>query len=136
MTNVERKRIVLAGRAAASLGSSFWRWRLASQGYEVVVLSRSSQSAVVTPTRSVVWDARTLGPWRAELEGAAAVVNLTGRSVNCRYNAENRRLIMESRVLSTRVIGEAIAGCAHSPAVWLNASTATIYKQPLRPCDG
>jgi hypothetical protein len=56
------------------------------------------------------------------------VINLAGRSVNCRYNAANRRLILESRVLSTRVLGEAIAGCAEPPPTWLNASTATIYK--------
>lgn len=62
------------------------------------------------------------------MEGSAAVINLCGRSVDCRYNEANRRLILESRVLSTRVLGEAIGQCAEPPAVWLNASTATIYK--------
>jgi uncharacterized protein (TIGR01777 family) len=73
------------------------------------------------------WDGRTLSAWASELEGADAVINLTGRSVNCRYTARNRREIMDSRVDSTRVVGEAIARAARPPRVWLQASTATIY---------
>jgi uncharacterized protein (TIGR01777 family) len=61
------------------------------------------------------------------LDGANVVVNLAGRSVNCRYNAENRRLIKESRVDSTRVVGQAIAQARQPPPVWLQMSTATIY---------
>ena len=83
--------------------------------------------------RPVGWDACTLGPWQHELEGALAVVNLTGKSVNCRYNARNRREIMDSRVNSTRVIGQAIASCEAPPKVWLNASTATVYKHTFGP---
>jgi len=94
------------------------------QGDEVVVLSRSPR---LEPWRSVLWDGRTLGPWQAEIDGADAVINLAGRSVNCRYTAANRREIIESRVLSTRVVGEAIARAKHPPRVWLQASTATIY---------
>src|SRR5262249_25698616 len=67
-------------------------------GHEVVVLSRKPQSA---PWRVAAWDARTLGAWAGELEDAAVVLNLAGRSVNCRYNAENRRAIKESRLDST-----------------------------------
>jgi uncharacterized protein (TIGR01777 family) len=59
------------------------------------------------------------------------VINLAGRSVNCRYNTANRREIMESRVLSTRAVGQAIIGAARPPALWLNASTATIYRHAL-----
>jgi uncharacterized protein (TIGR01777 family) len=95
-----------------------------ADGHEVVVLSRKPGQA---PWRVVAWDAATLGDWVAELEGAAAVINLAGRSVNCRYNAENRRLIKESRVASTRIVGEAIARAKRPPPVWLQASTATIY---------
>jgi uncharacterized protein (TIGR01777 family) len=118
------KRIILAG-GSGLLGRLLAR-SLADKGYEITILTRSPQGRAAS--RSIGWDARTLGPWRQELEGAAAVINLTGRSVNCRYNALNRRLILESRVLSTRVLGEAIAGCAAPPPAWLNASTATIYK--------
>src|SRR5258706_203367 len=93
-------------------------------GHEVTVLSRSPQSA---PWQIVAWDAQTLGPWAGEFDGADVVINLAGRNVNCRYNAENRRAIKESRVNSTRVIGEAIARVQRPPRVWLQASTATIY---------
>jgi uncharacterized protein len=117
-------RLVLAGGSGV-LGTLLAR-ALSGKGYEITVLTRSPQEGGAV--RSVGWDGRTPGPWRQELEGAAAVINLTGRSVNCRYNETNRRLILESRVLSTRVLGEAIAGCAKPPPTWLNASTATIYK--------
>jgi uncharacterized protein (TIGR01777 family) len=92
--------------------------------HEVVVLSRRPTAA---PWRVVAWDAKTPGPWMAELDGADVVINLAGRSVNCRYNAANRREIMESRVDSTRVVGQAIGRAARPPRVWLQASTATIY---------
>jgi uncharacterized protein len=92
--------------------------------HEVVVLSRTPHKA---PWRIVAWDAERLGPWTRELDGADVVVNLAGRSVNCRYTAENRRLIKDSRVNSTRVVGEAIAASARPPRVWLQMSTATIY---------
>jgi uncharacterized protein len=95
-----------------------------NRGDEVIVLSRSPQGA---PWRVVQWDAETLGDWAAELDGGDVVINLAGRSVNCRYNAENRKLIKESRVNSTRVVGEAIARAIRPPKVWLQASTATIY---------
>jgi len=62
-----------------------------------------------------------------EVDGSDVVINLTGRSVNCRYTPANRREILESRVLSTRAVGQAIAQAARPPRVWLQASTATIY---------
>lgn len=97
---------------------------LAAGGHEVVVLSRTPGPA---PWRVVPWDAETVGGWAAEFDGADAVVNLAGRSVNCRYTAANRRLILDSRVNSTRAVGAAIAGSARPPRVWLQMSTATIY---------
>ena len=81
----------------------------------------------------MAWDARTLGLWQPALDGAAALVNLTGKSVNCRYNQRNRAEILDSRVDSTRVLGEAIGQCAHPPPVWLNAGTATIYRHTFGP---
>jgi uncharacterized protein len=119
------RRIVIAG------GSGFVG-RLLGKGlvagnHEVVVLTRSPGEAG-SAIRKVHWDGSTLGDWVRELESAAALVNLTGRSVNCRYNEPNRREILESRIQSTRILGEAIARCNHPPPVWLNASTATIYK--------
>jgi uncharacterized protein len=97
----------------------------AKDGHDVVVLSRGKAKA--GSWRIVPWDAASLGSWAAELEGADAVINLAGKNVNCRYTAKNRRLIMDSRVNSTRVVGEAIVRCNRPPRVWLQASTATIY---------
>jgi uncharacterized protein (TIGR01777 family) len=95
-----------------------------ADGREVVVLSRSPAKA---PWRTVGWDGETIGAWAAEIDGADVVINLAGRSVNCRYNAENRRQILESRLKSTRAVGRAIARASRPPRVWLQASTATIY---------
>jgi uncharacterized protein (TIGR01777 family) len=91
------------------------------------LLARAPSPQSGGPARAVAWDARTLGPWAAELDGADVVINLAGRNVNCRYSEANRREIMDSRVDSTRVVGEAIAAAKHAPPVWLQASTATIY---------
>ncbi|MCA9070983.1 MAG: TIGR01777 family oxidoreductase, partial [Planctomycetaceae bacterium] len=89
-----------------------------------VVLSRNPQNA---PWRVVAWDGETTGQWADEVEGADVVINLAGRSVNCRYHDQNRRAIMESRIQSTRAVGEAIQAASDPPRVWLQASTATIY---------
>jgi uncharacterized protein len=90
-------------------------------GDDVVVLSRRGGEG------SIAWDGRTLGPWTSSIDRADVVINLAGRSVNCRYHAGNREEIVRSRVESTRVIGEAIAQANQPPRVWLQASTATIY---------
>ncbi len=115
-------KVVLPG-GSGLLGTILAR-ALVHRGHEVVVLSRHPRPA---PWPVVAWDAATLGPWAGALDGADAVINLAGRSVNCRYNATNRREILESRVLSTRVVGDAIARAVRPPRLWLQASTATIY---------
>ena len=92
--------------------------------HEVVVLSRRPLSR---PWRIVPWDGVSSGAWQREVDGCDVVINLAGRSVNCRYGARNRREILDSRVLSTRIVGRAIARAARPPAVWLQSSTATIY---------
>ena len=96
-----------------------------ARGDEVVVLSRRAGGSA--KWRTIVWDAASLGPWAREIDGADVVINLAGRSVNCRYTAANRRQIMDSRVDSTRVIGNAIAQANRPPRLWLQSSTATIY---------
>ena len=77
--------------------------------------------------RTVAWDAETLGDWVREFDGADVVINLAGRSVNSRYNAANRKQILDSRTRSTRVVGEAILKSDNPPSIWLQSSTATIY---------
>jgi uncharacterized protein (TIGR01777 family) len=123
-------RIILAG------GSGFTGQVLtgyfAERDREVVVLSRTNKAAFAG-ARFVQWDGETLGDWTRELENAVAVVNLAGRSVDCRYTAANRQLIMDSRVNSTHILGEAIVRCAQPPRVWLNSSSATIYRHTLGP---
>ncbi|MFE5813969.1 TIGR01777 family oxidoreductase [Streptomyces sp. NPDC056479] len=95
---------------------------LSGAGHEVVVLTRR-------PTRDgeVRWDGETWGPWAEEIDGSDVVINLAGRSVSCRYTPANLQAMMDSRVHSTEIVGEAIANAARPPAVWLQMSTATVY---------
>ena len=103
------------------------------RGDHVTVLARHPAPS---PWSTVAWDGESPGPWTSSLDAADVVINLAGRSVDCRYTPRNRRDILESRVRSTRVIGQAIAQSAHPPAIWMNASTATIYRHALdRPQD-
>ncbi len=115
-------KVVLPG-GSGQVGGLLARW-FQGRGDEVVVLSRRPMEA---PWRVVEWDGRSLGPWVEEMEGADFVINLAGRSVNCRYTPAHRESILNSRVDSTRAIGEAIAGMRRPPRVWLQSSTATIY---------
>ena len=109
-----------SGHCGTMLARAFHR-----EGHEVVVLSRRAGAA---PWRCVAWDGKSPGAWAREFEGADVVINLVGRSVNCRYDARHRAEIMDSRVDSTWAVGEAIAQAQQPPRVWLQASTATIYE--------
>ncbi|MFF4973711.1 epimerase [Streptomyces sp. NPDC001083] len=95
---------------------------LTAAGHEVTVVTRHPVRA-----HHIGWDGRSLGPWAAAIDGCDVVVNLAGRSVSCRYTADNLRAMMDSRVDSARVVGEAIAAAARPPRVWLQMSTATVY---------
>ncbi len=95
---------------------------LTAAGHEVVVLTRTPVGA-----RQVGWDGRTLGSWAKVVDGSDVVINLAGRSVSCRYTPANLQEMMDSRVHSAQVVGEAIAGAVRPPKVWLQMSTATIY---------
>ena len=118
-------KIVIPG-GTGQVGSLLCR-ELAARGDEVVVLSRGGDHDV----RTVAWDGRTQGPWVREIDGADVVINLAGRSVNCRYTRANLEAMMSSRVDSTRAIGLAIEQAVRPPRVWLQMSTATIYAHRL-----
>lgn len=96
---------------------------LVARGHQVVLLSRTPSG----DGRVLAWDGRTLGPWADAIDGSDVVINLAGRSVNCRYTKHNLTDMLLSRVDSTRVLGQAIGAAARPPRVWLQSSTATIY---------
>lgn len=125
-----KQKIIIAG------GSGFLGRTLAAYfvplGHEVVILTRHP-SPHGKYGREVGWDGCTLGEWVKELNCADALINLAGVSVDCRYTPENRRLLMNSRLNSTRVLGQAMMRCHKPPPVWLNSSTATIYQHTYGP---
>lgn len=123
--------VVLAG-GSGFLGRSLAR-RLPGWGYEPVILTRSPRSDSLF--REVAWDGRSIGQWAEALEGAAAVVNLSGKSVDCRYTAANRREILESRVRSVEVLGEAVRRCARPPRAFVQAGSLAIYGDTKALCD-
>lgn len=126
-------KIVITG-ANGFLGSALSQWL--SEEYEVVGLVRNPPSGREGYFRPVIWDGHSFGDWVAELEGASGLINLAGRSVNCRYDQKHRDEILRSRVESTAMLGKAIASCANPPSVWINSSTATIYRHAMdRPQD-
>ncbi|MBM3738764.1 MAG: DUF1731 domain-containing protein [Acidobacteria bacterium] len=119
------KRVVLAG-GSGTLGQVLAA-HFRAQGWDPVVLARSPKPG------EAGWDGESLGAWAARLDGAEVVINLCGRSVDCRYTAANRKILIDSRVKPTRVIGEAIARCANPPRLWMNASSATLYRHTYGP---
>lgn len=109
------------GQVGTMLARTFHR-----EGHEVVVLGRSPKPGAV-PWRVMRWDLAELKGWAHEVDGTDVVINLAGRSVNCRYTPKNRDEILQSRVQSVIAVGQAISQASRPPAVWLQASTATIY---------
>lgn len=126
-----RLRIVIPG-GSGQIGQRLALY-LQERGHFVTVLTRGPYTA---PWQTVHWDGENPGPWIETLEGADVCINLAGRSVNCRYHAENRRKIYNSRIGTTKLLNDVIASLEEPPRVWLNASTATIYRHALdRPMD-
>lgn len=121
------RRIVIAG-GSGFLGTAL-AVQLAARGDAVVVLSRTPPKANANVTLAQ-WDARSLREWRASIDGADALVNLTGRSVDCIKTPDHRDEILRSRVESTLVLGEAIRAARRPPRVWVQMSTAHAYGDP------
>lgn len=119
------KKIIIPG------GSGFLGQHLANyfskKGFEIVILSRSEK-----PSKGNIhykkWDGKTLGDWATSFENALVVINMAGRSVDCRYTEKNKADVLNSRIDSTKIIGEAIKNCQNPPQIWLNSSTGTIYR--------
>jgi len=114
-------KVVIPG-GSGQLGH-YLRAAFRARGHQVVVLSRNCR----LDPEAVQWDGRTLGPWATQIDGADVVINLAGRSVNCRYTDSNLHAMMTSRIDSTRAVGLAIERATRPPKVWLQMSTATIY---------
>lgn len=122
------KRVLIFG-GTGHMGAAIKR-HLDPAEYKITVVTRNPKSA-----DEIQWDARTLGPWVDALDGAEVVMNLAGRRVHCRYNEANKKEMMDSRILSTRILGEAISQCPNPPKVWLQASTATLYAHTFGPAN-
>jgi uncharacterized protein (TIGR01777 family) len=123
--------IVIPG-GSGQIGTILAR-HLHTQGHRVSVLARNKR---IVPWQVIVWDGTSLGDWAATLNGADVLINLSGRSVNCRYTTKNRAEIKESRIATTHLLGLALSQLARPPRLWMNASTATIYRHALdRPMD-
>lgn len=120
-------RVVIAG-GTGFLGRNLAR-HLTTSGYDVVVLSRSAPPGA-TPWQHARWDARTIGDWVHHLDGADALVNLAGRTVDCVKTPDHCDEILRSRVESTIVLGRALRHLAQLPRVWVQMATAHIYGDP------
>ena len=123
------QRIILAGGSGA-LGRALIP-QLVARGFDVVVLTRSPFASTEN-VRQIQWDGKTVGPWAAELDGAEldgaeAVINFTGKSVNCRYTMRNRQEIVKSRVDSVNAIGQAIGRCTRAPKCSVQTASLAIY---------
>ncbi len=110
------RKVVLAG--GTGFIGQYLEKKFTAMDIDVQIISRQSPHIAWDDYQGIV----------QALDGAEMVINLAGKSVNCRYNEQNKREIMNSRVETTQTLGNAILDCEHPPAVWMNSSTATIYR--------
>ena len=124
---VQKMRKILIAGGSGFLGQVLIR-HFTELKDEVFILTRG-QGGERNGVKYLHWDGKTVDSWAEALEGADVLINLSGRTVNCRYNRKNKEEILNSRILSTRVLGEAVKACKEPVKVWLNASSATIYEE-------
>jgi len=142
---MKNKKIILAG-GTGFMGQEMTKYF--GKENEIIILTRqvngktnrndyNSLSAEDLKNVSYVkWDGKTAGEWVNEMNGSDLVINLAGKSVNCRYNEKNKNEIFDSRTDTVKAIGEAINKCNRPPSLWINASSATIYRHAMdRPQD-
>jgi uncharacterized protein len=122
-SDLAKGRVVIAG-GTGLIGKALANY-LDYSGYEVVVLTRGEDTS--TSFRQGRWDAEKIGPWAKELEGAKAIINVCGSSVSVPWSPENRRKILQSRILPTKAIATALQQCADPPPTWINASATGYY---------
>ena len=113
------KIIIAAG--TGFLGKNLEKY-FTEKGNQVYILTRNPKRK-----NEFLWDAKTLGEWKNLLEDSDVLINLAGKSVDCRYTEKNKREIYDSRINSTKVLQQAVDNCINKPKIWLNASSATIY---------
>lgn len=125
------KKIVIAG-GSGQIGTLLAR-HFVREGHAVIILSRraAAEEQATAPCKMVCWDGGNPGAWSRELQGSDILINLSGRSVDCRYSARHRREIVDSRVQSTNILGKVVSGMDEPPSLWINAGTATIYRHAL-----
>ncbi len=126
-----RRRVVVAG-GSGFLGRACVR-ELVAHGFDVVVLSRSAETQVSGAT-TVLWNGRDHGVWAHALEGAYALINFSGKSINCRFTPANRRALLASRIAPVQALGRAVAACTQPPMVWIQAASPAIYGDMRTPC--
>ncbi len=119
------KTIIIAG-GSGFLGQVLEAF-FSKKGYRIKILTRKPKRH-----NEIYWDAKNLGDWQYELENSEVLINLTGKSVDCRYTSKNKKEIYNSRIQSTRLLGMAVNSCNNPPKIWFNSSTATIYKNSLK----
>jgi len=131
---MNQQTIIIAG-GAGFMGKSLASYYQQETDYKIKILSRQ-RLPEKDGIEYVYWDGKTLDAWKDALEGSLMLINLAGRTVNCRYNEKNKQQILESRIFSTQILGEAIQQCQEPPKIWVNAASATIYRHAEdRPMD-
>ena len=127
------KHIILAG-GSGFIGSALTQ-RLLAVGARVTVLTRSDRMTPESGVRSVVWDGRSRGPWADVLEGADALINFSGKNVNCRLTTRNKRELLTSRLEALKVLGEAVGRCSQPPGLFVHCSAVGFYGDSDRACN-
>ncbi|MBI1783068.1 MAG: TIGR01777 family protein [Sphingobacteriales bacterium] len=135
---MKSKKIIIAG-GTGFIGEEMTKYF--GKENQIIILSRNIQHTKTNRNNySIIseadkgnihylhWDGKTLDDWITSFEGADIIINLAGKTVNCRYNEHNKQEIFDSRTNATKIIGEAIHNCTVPPKLWINASSATIYR--------
>ena len=115
-------KIIIAG-GTGFIGSELVQ-HFEKQNHQVIVLGRNNENK----TNVITWDGKTVGDWKQELKGTDVLINLTGKSVDCRYTEQNKKVIFDSRTNSIEVLEKAFNEINETPRIWIQAATATIYR--------